>query len=566
MLKHFICHRCGFTPDPGVTARHCPRDGLRLVPVEEHEKNPHDPYLGRSLGGDRYALVGLLGEGAMGAVYLARQIPLEREVAVKVIRPLAGGNAKARDLLVQRFSREAQLQADFNHHAVVTLLDFGAEPDGTLFMVMERLQGRVLSDVLPGMDPRILTGIVLQLLDALVRFHDQDLIHRDIKPDNVMVLDGPPFQEDIPRIKLIDFGIAKSLRDQSNVKLTQDGTVFGTPEYMAPEQAIGVPGAVDHRADLYAVGAVLYEGLSGQAPFLASTPLAVLHRVVNTKPAPLPATVPAALGDVVFKALAKAKDDRFQSAMEFSRALAQAMGVSRERFPRADTGRSSAGASGERVPAAESGEGVVTRRGSGPSPAPRTCTGPTPASRSGSGPSPAPVAAPSPASGSTTGPRTGSGPKPAVESVTGPRAATAPSPAATATTAPRAESTLTPLASAAAVLAPERLGPMETTLPGSVGETNDPRDAFVIHPPADLDPTESRASETRRPSRAAWVGIATVAALAGGVAWFVSRPPEPPRPVISPEPVRVTVRANIGGPDVPPANSVAPSAPSSQTP
>ncbi|MFZ4736351.1 MAG: serine/threonine-protein kinase [Bradymonadia bacterium] len=542
MLKHFICHRCGFTPDPGVTARHCPRDGLRLVPIEEHEKNPHDPYLGRSLGGDRYALVGLLGEGAMGAVYLARQVPLEREVAVKVIRPMAGGNAKARELLVQRFSREAQLQADFNHHAVVTLLDFGAEPDGTLFMVMERLQGRVLTDVLPGMDPRILTGIVLQLLDALVRFHDQDLIHRDIKPDNVMVLDGPPFQEDIPRIKLIDFGIAKSLRDQSNVKLTQDGTVFGTPEYMAPEQAIGVPGAVDHRADLYAVGAVLYEGLSGQAPFLASTPLAVLHRVVNAKPAPLPETVPEALRDVVFKALAKAKDDRFQSAMEFSRALAQAMGVGRERFPRVDTGRSSAGASGERVPDAEGGDAVVTRRGSGPSPAPR----------SGSGPSPAPNAASAPA----PGPRTGSGPKPAVES----------SPRAPAPAASRAESTLTPLASAAAVVAPERLGPMETTLPGSVGETNDPRDAFVIHPAVDLEPSSPGVDGVRRPSRAAWIGIATVAALAGGIAWFVSRPPEPPRPVVSQEPVRVTVRANIGGPDVPPSGPSASSAPPPRAP
>jgi serine/threonine-protein kinase len=554
MLKHFICHRCGFTPDPGVTARHCPRDGLRLVPIEEHEKNPHDPYLGRSLGGERYALVGLLGEGAMGAVYLARQVPLEREVAVKVIRPMAGGNAKAREMLVQRFSREAQLQADFNHHAVVTLLDFGAEPDGTLFMVMERLQGRVLTDVLPGIDPRILAGIVLQLLDALVRFHDQDLIHRDIKPDNVMVLDGPPFQEDIPRIKLIDFGIAKSLRDQSNVKLTQDGTVFGTPEYMAPEQAIGVPGAVDHRADLYAVGAVLYEGLSGQAPFLASTPLAVLHRVVNAKPTPLPETVPEALRDVVFKALAKAKDDRFQSAMEFSRALAQAMGLGRERYPRVDTGRSFAGASGERVPDAEGGEGVVTRRGSGPSPAQRGGAGPNPSPRFGAGPSPAPNATSAPAPGQ----RTGSGPKPAVESNSSPRAAQAPRSEAPTPAAGQAESTLTPLSSAAAALAVERLGPMETTLPGSVGETNDPRDAFVIHPPVDLEPSSSGIDGARRSSRAAWIGVATVAAVAGVVAWFLSRPPEPPRPAVSQEPVRVTVRANIGGPDVPPS---APSAP-----
>jgi hypothetical protein len=130
MAKSLVCHHCGFIPSEGTQALHCPKDGMRLVPVEEHEKAPHDPYLGRTLG-ERYALVGLLGEGAMGAVYLARQMPLDREVAIKVIRPMAlSGNTKSREQLAQRFLREAQLQADFNHHAVVTVLDFGAEPDG----------------------------------------------------------------------------------------------------------------------------------------------------------------------------------------------------------------------------------------------------------------------------------------------------------------------------------------------------------------------------------------------------------------------------------------------------
>jgi len=107
---------------------------------------------------------------------------------------------------------------------------------------------------------------------------------------------------------------------------------------------------------------------------------------------------------------------------------------------------------------------------------------------------------------------------------------------------------------------------METTLPGRVGETNDPRDAFVIHPAVDLEPSVPGVDGVRRPSRAAWIGIATVAALAGGIAWFVSRPPEPPRPVVSQEPVRVTVRANIGGPDVPPSGPSASSAPPTVTP
>lgn len=332
MAKPLVCHTCGFEPASGAHALHCPKDGSRLVPVEEHEKVPHDPYLGRTLG-ERYALVGLLGEGAMGAVYLARQMPLDREVAVKVIRPMAlTGGSKGREQLAQRFLREAQLQADFNHHAVVTVLDFGAEPDGTLFMVMERLHGRPLSDVLAeGVTSRVLAGMILQLLDALGRFHDRGLIHRDIKPDNLMVLEGPPNTEGMPRVKLLDFGIAKSIRDGASIKLTQDGTVFGTPEYMAPEQAMGVPESVDHRADLYAVGAVLYEGLAGRPPFTGGNPLAILHRVVSGQVPPLPDDVEPALRDVVFQALAKDRDRRFADARAMGQALAMAAGLVRDR-------------------------------------------------------------------------------------------------------------------------------------------------------------------------------------------------------------------------------------------
>ncbi len=324
--KSLVCHRCGFEPEAGELITNCPRDGLRLVTVQEHAKAPHDPYLGRVLGG-RYGLCGILGEGAMGAVYLALQTPLEREVAVKVIRSVAmTGGSKARELMVQRFLREAQLQADFNHHAVVTVYDFGEEPDGTLYLAMERLVGRPMSHVLPETSQRHLVGMVLQLLDALGRLHEQGLIHRDIKPDNLMVLDGSPSSDGSPRVKLLDFGIAKSLRDRSNQKLTQDGTVFGTPEYMAPEQALGLPDAVDHRADLYAVGAVLYEGFTGLPPFTGSSPLAILHRVVNGVVPPLPDTVSKPLAAVVMRALSKSRDHRFADARAFGLALLDALG------------------------------------------------------------------------------------------------------------------------------------------------------------------------------------------------------------------------------------------------
>ena len=353
MAKPLVCHRCGFIPSG--PALHCPTDGLRLVPAEEHEKAPHDPYLGRMLG-ERYALVGLLGEGAMGAVYLARQMPLDREVAIKVIRPMAlSGSTKSREQMAQRFLREAQLQADFNHHAVVTVLDFGAEPDGTLFMVMERLQGVPLSHFLAeGVEARVLVGMVLQLLDALGRFHDRGLIHRDIKPDNLMVLDGPPTADGMPRVKLLDFGIAKSIRDQTNTKLTQDGTIFGTPEYMAPEQALGIPEDVDHRCDLYAVGTVLYEGLTGQPPFTGNSPLAILHRVVSGVVPPLPESVSPALAAVVMKALAKGRDARYADAKAMAEALAQTAGLIRDRST----------VSGRNRPTPQAG---ALRAGSGPS-------------------------------------------------------------------------------------------------------------------------------------------------------------------------------------------------------
>jgi serine/threonine protein kinase len=482
MAKSLVCHHCGFIPSEGTQALHCPKDGMRLVPVEEHEKAPHDPYLGRTLG-ERYALVGLLGEGAMGAVYLARQMPLDREVAIKVIRPMAlSGNTKSREQLAQRFLREAQLQADFNHHAVVTVLDFGAEPDATLFMVMERLHGVPLSQVMAdGLEPQVLVGMVLQLLDALGRFHDRGMIHRDIKPDNLMVLDGPPAADGMPRVKLLDFGIAKSIRDRSNAKLTQDGTVFGTPEYMAPEQAMGVPELVDQRCDLYAVGAVLYEGLTGQPPFTGNSPLTILHRVVSGQVAPLPDTVDPALAAVVLKALSKEREGRHEDARAMAEALGQAVGLGRDR-PVVNTGRN-------RLP-------------SGPQSS----------------------AAPAPSDGLV-----------GEETVPDPRFTGGDSPPAPAAT-PKNRASLQPRA-------PADAAPSEPAAAPAAGSNRDPRDAFVLRDPNEPDSAELLLRGQRR--LWPWALGALLIAGVGVGAFFVLRPGPPPAPPVSTEPVRVQVNARF---------------------
>jgi serine/threonine-protein kinase len=485
MAKSLVCHHCGFTPSDGTQALHCPKDGMRLVPVEEHEKSPHDPYLGRTLG-ERYALVGLLGEGAMGAVYLARQMPLDREVAIKVIRPMAlSGNTKSREQLAQRFLREAQLQADFNHHAVVTVLDFGAEPDATLFMVMERLHGVPLSQVMAdGLEPQILVGMVLQLLDALGRFHDRGMIHRDIKPDNLMVLDGPPAADGMPRVKLLDFGIAKSIRDRSNTKLTQDGTVFGTPEYMAPEQAMGVPEMVDQRCDLYAVGAVLSEGLTGQPPFTGNSPLAILHRVVSGQVPPLPDTVEPALAAVVLKALAKEREGRYEDARAMAEALAQSVGLGRDR-PVVNTGRNRL-PSGPQAPA-------------------------NPAATSG---------APAVALG-------------AEETVPDSRFQGGELATAAPAAAPRNRASLQPRP-------PAEAGPPAAPLPGGA---RDPRDVFAVRDPNEPDSAELLLRGQRR--RWPWVVGVVALAGAGAAAFFALRPGPPPAAPVSNEPVRVQVNARF---------------------
>ncbi|MGZ3420618.1 MAG: protein kinase domain-containing protein, partial [Polyangiales bacterium] len=227
-----------------------------------------DPLLGRTIA-EKYAIEALLGRGGMGAVYRGRQVALDMPVAVKVLRREMASDPD----FVRRFHREAKAASSLDHPCSVRVLDFGEEPDGLLYIVMEHLAGRTLCSLLDQLplDERRVARIVASILAALARAHEQGIIHRDLKPENVMILpgtddDGCP----IDLVKVCDFGIATTV---AGGPTTTTGLILGTPQYMSPEQARGEP--VDVRTDLYSVGAVLYEMLTGEPPFHAAHALGI---------------------------------------------------------------------------------------------------------------------------------------------------------------------------------------------------------------------------------------------------------------------------------------------------
>ena len=247
------------------------------VPFALRIKKPSaDALLGQLLDG-RYTIVERLGQGGMGTVYRGRQESMGRDVAIKVMRAACAEN----DQQVARFLAEARTASQLRHPNTVVVHDFGQTPDGLLYLVMELLVGRPLTHLvrdegaLPW--PRALR-ILMQVLNSLAEAHDKGFLHRDVKPDNIMVGrlgDNPDFS------KVLDFGIAKSL-SAAGTGMTATGTVLGTPRYMSPEQATDRP--VDPRADLYSLGVVLFEMLTGVPPFSSETPVALLLKHVTEPP------------------------------------------------------------------------------------------------------------------------------------------------------------------------------------------------------------------------------------------------------------------------------------------
>lgn len=268
----------------------------------------------------KYRILRLLGEGGMGAVYEGENTRIHRRVAIKVLHSSVAGSQDA----VQRFEREAQAAGRIGSEHIVEVLDLGHLPDGDRYMVMEFLDGQSLSERIETrgkLPPQAIAPIIIQLLEGLRAAHEAGIIHRDLKPDNVFLLSNRASQKDF--VKILDFGISKFNTLGGEFSMTRTGAVMGTPYYMSPEQAKGNRD-IDLRADLYAVGVILYEALAGEVPFNAETFNELLFKIVLEHPVPLQERVPdidPAFAAIVEKAMARDPADRFQSAEEMKRAL-----------------------------------------------------------------------------------------------------------------------------------------------------------------------------------------------------------------------------------------------------
>ncbi len=282
----------------------CPQDGTRLVKFAARV----DPMIGRVLD-ERFEVRARLGRGGMGTVYRAWQRSVDREVAIKVIDAKLAHDRVA----AKRFLREARLASRLSQPSIVNVHDFGQAEDGVLYLVMELLRGRTLAQVAAdegALTSRRAIAIGVQLCDALEAAHALDIVHRDLKPQNVVILDDPPGRD---LVKVLDFGLAKSLAGDSTVVTRTDG-VLGTPLYMPPEVIQGL--GADARSDLYSLGCMLYELLTGAPPFMDPSANMVFAKHLSETAAPLPASVPAPVRELVDALLAKDPDGRPASAAE----------------------------------------------------------------------------------------------------------------------------------------------------------------------------------------------------------------------------------------------------------
>jgi len=286
------------------------------LPLEE------DKLIGRVLDG-KFRLDSLLGEGAMGRIYLARQLLLDKDVAIKVLHQHLGGE----DRVARRFHREAKAASRLSHANSVQILDFGSTDDGVLYIAMEYLDGEDLQIVLDHDHPfscRRIGNILGQTLRAIDEAHHAGIIHRDLKPENILV-QSDRHGHDV--VKVCDFGIAKILEGEGQ-SITVDGFVCGTPQYMAPEQARGED--VDARLDIYAAGVVLYQLLTGVPPFTGETALGIITKHLTDDPVPPRKKrpdlgIPASLEAIALKAMSKNRNDRYASAGLMADALEEAI-------------------------------------------------------------------------------------------------------------------------------------------------------------------------------------------------------------------------------------------------
>src|SRR5579883_3062206 len=297
---------------------------------------PQDPFIGRDILNGQFQILQKIGSGGMGAVYKALQPEMNRMVAVKILHPRL---ANRKDL-VSRFRREARALSQLTHPNTVKVFLYGELDDGSLYIIMELLEGKNLNQTVRADGPfsveRALP-ILIQVCGALDEAHRAGIIHRDLKPENIFLVQSGTLH-DFP--KVLDFGLAKVGERQmrpGSVILTQEGMVFGTPEFMSPEQAQGKP--LTSASDIYSLAVILYEVLTGKLPYEAKSAMDYIQLHVTGKPVPLNSRVPGKtfpplLEQIIDRALAKRPEDRFVTAADFASAMQQVLGGALELPPR----------------------------------------------------------------------------------------------------------------------------------------------------------------------------------------------------------------------------------------
>lgn len=309
--------------------RFCPKDGTRLgtgeglLPKLPSIAPDKDPLIGTVIQG-RYRVIAQIGEGGMGVVYVAEHVEIEKRVALKVLRD----DFSKRPEVVARFRQEARSAGRIGNAHIVDVTDFGQLENGGVYFVMEHLQGRGLNDLIRCERIGVERGvyIVVQIARALKAAHKLGIVHRDLKPENIFLVEN---DEEKDFVKILDFGIAKiSDRDSEGQRLTKTGMIFGTPEYMSPEQAAGK--SLDQRVDIYALGCIMFEMFTGRVPFEGETFMAVLTQHMFEPPPALEEVnpdidIPESVKDVIHKAMAKDKEERYSDMLELAEELERLM-------------------------------------------------------------------------------------------------------------------------------------------------------------------------------------------------------------------------------------------------